>query len=242
MAEALDKAGILWPRVSDAFPGRGRAVVQGVHWAFAPCVPAVVIQAADAEGLLAGAQALAALPEDRLTAGIREAKMALFHQYHLGGRPASNTGFAFATEPKTGRAPQPFAIQFPGEKPPPADQVKPPEPPVRLARAVPATLTPKELITYMLDGEKWIEAGTHGSLRPDLRFSQAQLAVLDVKAPGKVQVTYEGTFRYSDRPPRSQAQWEDILALRAKIVPAERRPMEVEVLCGGKLLGKLAPA
>jgi hypothetical protein len=170
--------------------------------------------------------------------------MALFRQCHVGSEPTGDNDLSFVSRgPKAGHAPQPFAIQFPGEKPLPADQVKPPEPPVRAARAVPATLTPKELVTYMLDGEKWIEAGTHGSLLPDLRFSQAQLAVLDVKTPGKVKVTYEGAFRYSDRPPKTQAQWEDILALRAKIVPAERRPMEVEVLCGGlpRMLGKLTP-
>ena len=36
MAQSLAKAGMLWPQVSGTYPGKGRAVVQAVSWAFAP--------------------------------------------------------------------------------------------------------------------------------------------------------------------------------------------------------------
>ena len=49
-------------------------------------------------------------------------------------------------------------------------------------------------------------------------------------------------FRYSDRKPCWQAQWEDLLALREKRVPSVRRPIEFEVRLGGKTVGKLVPS
>jgi hypothetical protein len=78
-------------------------------------------------------------------------------------------------------------------------------------------------------------------LVPDLRFSEAVGLVGDVKAAGKKKITATGVFRYSDRQPCWQAQWEDLLALREKVVPSERRPMEFEVQLGGKTVGKLVP-
>ncbi len=48
-------------------------------------------------------------------------------------------------------------------------------------------------------------------------------------------------FRYSDRKPCWQAQWEDIINLREQIVPKERRPLEFEVQQAGKMAGKLVP-
>ncbi|MCY3019765.1 MAG: hypothetical protein NTW87_12145, partial [Planctomycetota bacterium] len=243
MAEALDASGILWPEVSDAFPGKGRAVVQGVHWAFAPRVPALVIQAMDAEGLMAGAEALAKLPDDRLTPGIESVKTALWRQYHVGGRPDMPAGGALtANGLKTSHAPRPFAINFMGQTPPPPDQVKPPAPPVRAASPVPGVFEAKEYVTYMRDGGKFIEAGTASVLVADLRFSEALMLIADVKEAGKTRLVAEGFFRYSDRSPRSQAQWEDVLAICEKVVPKERRPMEIEVQIGGKAVGKLAPA
>jgi hypothetical protein len=51
MAESLDRLGALWPEVSEAFPGKGRGLVQLVHWAFSPRTPAVVLQADSIDGL-----------------------------------------------------------------------------------------------------------------------------------------------------------------------------------------------
>ena len=78
-------------------------------------------------------------------------------------------------------------------------------------------------------------------LVPDLRFSEAVQLVADVKAADKKKIVATGVFRYSDRKPCWQAQWEDLLALRDKLVPSERRPMEFEVRIGGKTVGKLLP-
>jgi hypothetical protein len=87
MADALGSAGILWPEVSETFPGSGRAVVQGVPWAFAPRTTAILLQAADMPGLIAAAESLSNLPEDLLTPTIRAARNRLWRQYHVGGEP-----------------------------------------------------------------------------------------------------------------------------------------------------------
>lgn len=243
LAEALDTTGILWPQVSAAFPGAGRAVVQGVHWAFAPRVPALVIQAADADGLLAAADALARLPDDRLTPGIEAAKTALWRQYHVGGKPDMPAGAGLtANGLKTSHAPKPFAINLMGQTPPTPEQVKPPAPPERLANPAPGVFEPAQYITYMRAGGGFIEAGTASMLVADLRFSEALMLIADVKDAGRTRLVAQGLFRYSDRPPRSQAQWEDVLAIYEKVVPKERRPMEIEIQIGGKPVGKLVPA
>src|SRR5206468_1253892 len=67
MVGALDADGLLWPQVSESFPGAGRAVVQAIPWAFGARTTTLVIQAADVPGLLGGAESLAHLPEDRIT-------------------------------------------------------------------------------------------------------------------------------------------------------------------------------
>ena len=90
--------------------------------------------------------------------------------------------------------------------------------------------------------DKYVETATADFLVPDLRFSQAVQLIGDVKAAGKMKITATGVFRYSDRKPCWQAQWEDIIELREKLVPNERRPMEFEVRVGGKTVGKLLPA
>lgn len=245
MAEQLDKAGLLWPQLTGDFPGKGGAVIQTIAWAFFPRQTTVVIQARDAEGLLAGAGALADPPADLLTGGILAAGDALRRRQAVGGAPAAAAApgeYASSARNRESR-PQPFRIEFPGDRPPTPEDVRAPEPPVRPARPVPGVLTPKELVTWMLDSDgRWIEAGTASVLCQDLRFSQAQLAILDVKEPVKLKVVYDGQFRYSDREPRSQPQWESILAIRKKVVPPERRPMAVEVqLLSGKAIGRLVP-
>jgi len=243
MAESLAGAGMLWPQVSPTFPGKGRAVVQAVPWAFAPRTTALVIQAADAEGLLAGVQALVNLPDDRLTPGITAAKAALWRQYHIGGKPAAPPGSGLtANGLATGRAPRPFAIAFPSGKPPTADQVKHAEPSVNPAFPVPGTFAAKQLVLYYRFGDEFIETATAEFLMSDLRFSQALKLVAEVKTAAKMKVTATGVFRYSDRKPCWQAQWEDIIKLRDALVPHVRRPMAIEVQLGGQTLGKLTPS
>ena len=242
MAQSLAAGGMLWPQVSEAYPGKGRAVVQAVPWAFAPRMTTVVIQAADVEGLLAGAQSLAKLPEDRITPAIAETKAALWRQFHIGGKPAAaKTDGLTAQGLSTKQAPQPFTMAFPGEKPLPADQVKHPAPAVHSVHSVPGVFLPKQWVLHYKVGDAYVETATADMLVPDLRFSGAVGLVGDVKAAGKKKITATGVFRYSDRKPCWQAQWEDLLTLREKVVPSGRRPMEFEVQVGGKTVGKLVP-
>ncbi len=244
MAEAIDSAGVLWPQVSAAFPGNGHAIVQAVPWAFGPRTTTLVIQAADETGLLAGAESLAKLPEDRITPSLVAAKAALWREYHIGGQPEQNaSGELTAKGIKTGQAPEPFALKFVGnEKPLPADQVKHPGPVVHASTPIPATFTPTQCVTYYRDGDKYIETVNVGMLMPDLRFSQALMLPVEAKQAGKVDINVHGVFRYSDREPCSQPQWEEILSLRAKLVPKERKPVEMLVQIDGKPAGKLVAA
>ena len=243
MAETLGKLGMLWPEVGEAFPGKGRAVVQAVPWAFAPRQTTLVIQAADIEGLNAGAQALASRPEDRLTPAITTAKAALWQQYHIGGKPTSPKAEGLTAKGLAMKqSPLPLAISFPGDKPLPAEQVKHPVPTDKPAYPVPGTFLPKQFVVHCKVDDKYVETATADFLVPDLRFSQAVQLIGDVKAAGKMKITATGVFRYSDRKPCWQAQWEDIIELREKLVPNERRPMEFEVRVGGKTVGKLLPA
>ena len=242
MAQSLAKEGMLWPQVSGTYPGKGRAVVQAVQWAFAPRATTVVIQAADMDGLMAGAKELAKLPEDRISPSISATKAALWSQFHIGGKPASAavsglTANGLAVRP----SPQPFAMAFPSEKSLAAEQVKRPVPAVNQTYPVPGVFLPKQWVLQYKVGDAYVETATADVLVPDLRFSEAVQLLADVKATGKVKITATGVFRYSDRKPCWQAQWEDLLALRDKLVPSERRPMEFEVRIGGKTVGKLLP-
>ena len=242
MAQTLATAGMLWPQVSGAYPGNGRAVVQAVPWAFAPRATTLVIQAADLTGLMAGAQSLAKLPADRITPAIAETKAALWRQFHIGGKPASaKTDGLSAQGLAVRQSPKPFAIAFPGEKPLPADQVKHPAPAAKPAHPVPGEFLPKQWVLHYKAGDAYVETATADMLVPDLRFSEAVQLVGDVKAAGKKKIVATGVFRYSDRKPCWQAQWEDLLALRDQLVPSERRPMEFDVQVGGKTVGKLVP-
>jgi len=243
VAEKAQEAGLIWPAADTAFPGHGKAVVHGVRWMLAPRVDAIVIQAADLEGLMAGATAMAGLPEDHLTPGIETARAELWRQRYVGGRPVRPQARGLTSDGlRTGRAPRLFAIQFVDARPPAADQVRPPAPRVRAATALPAVFGPKQFLSYMPDGPNWVEAGTAGFLVPDLRFSPGILLVAQAKQAGKTKVTARGVFRYSDRRPCWQAQWEDVIELREKRVPKERRPLEIEVFVGGKTVGVLTPS
>jgi hypothetical protein len=243
VAESAADAGLLWPAADAAFPGAGKAVVHGVRWMLGPRVDAIVIQAADAAGLLAGAAAMANLPEDRLTPGIEAARAELWRERGIGGRPARPAVEGLTSQGlKAGRSPSPLAVQFPDARPPSADAVRPPAKTVRAATAVPAAFGPKQFVSFMPDGDKWVEAGTADMLIPDLRFSAGILLVVEAKQGGKMKVVARGLFRYSDAKPCWQAQWEDIIDLGEKLVPKERRPMAIDVLVGGKPAGRLVPS
>lgn len=243
MSAQLQQLGALWPEVSEAFPGKGRAVVQMVHWAFGPKSPALLIQASDVEGLTTGAAALADLPEDVFTQSVRTARTSLWSQYHVGSRPAP-TGPERATSwgLRTRDAPNPFAVTFRGAEPLPPEKVSRRAAPVREAAPVPGVIRPWLYVPYARDGDTFYETSTASTLLTDLRFSDGVLLVVDVRKAGKTSVSADGVFRYSDRSPRTQAQWESVLALHRKVVPRERRAMEIEVRLGGQVIGKLAPA
>jgi hypothetical protein len=244
MAESLEAAGLLWPRVSSVFPGPGRAVIHGIHWAFAPRVNAVVIQAWDEQGLVTGVEALAALPEDFLSASVEGARTKLWLERRVGGplaRPGteglSRNGVQFAREPNS------FRMEFPDEKPPTAEQARSmahrrTEP---QAIAIPASVDPRKGVTpfYRDDAGRLIETATAEFLVPDMRFHDALRVVVDVKQAGATKVTLSGLFRTSDRQPKSQAQWEDVLKLYGEIVPKQRGPIEVDVQVGGRSAGRL---
>jgi hypothetical protein len=48
-------------------------------------------------------------------------------------------------------------------------------------------------------------------------------------------------FRYSDRKPRSAAQWEAVLKLYNQLVKRKREPMAIEASLDGQPLGQLVP-
>jgi hypothetical protein len=242
MANALHNAGILWPQVSAAYPGPGRAVVQAVPWAFGPRVPALVVQAADLDGLRAAVAALGKLPADRLTPGIQAAKAALWREYHVGGTPEMpKLGKLTARGITVAAAAQPFTQAFPAALPPTPDALKPLPPIVHAAIAIPAVFTSEKYVIYQRDGNGYIETATVGFLMPDMRFSDAQAVFIDVPAAGNTRVTVDGLFRYNEKKPMWQAQWEDILDLRDRLIPKDRLPMRFDVLLDGKLIGTLTP-
>ena len=244
MAESLDKSGLLWPEVSPAFPGQGRAVLQLVQWAFNPRTPALVIQATDIPGLMAGAESLTKLPQDHLTPAITAAKSALFQQYAIAPAPAqpraaalTSTGLTFTS------APAPFTINFMGANPIAPQDIQPPTPVERKPVATPALVQPPSFIPQLLYRGQYIEASTPGgNWKSDARFWDAVILPLDVTRAGPTEVVASGVFRYSDRLPGTQAQWEGVLAIYNQVVPKERRPMEFEVRLGDKTIGHLVPS
>ncbi len=245
MAGSLDEAGILWPRVSAAFPGSGKALVQVVPWAFAPRTDTLVIQAVDAAGLAAGVQALTAGPKPEMGTAMAAVTRQLWAELGVGAPAAGQTAAWKKLKPMRAevvRSPQPFAIHFPTGEPQTAEQVKHPVLTANKAVPVPAVFEPKQFVLHYRIGEDWVETATVDFLMPDLRFSQAVMVVADVKQAGRVKVVADGVFRYADRMPCWQAQWEDIIRLRARLVPQQRRPVEFDVLVNGRPAGKLTAA
>jgi hypothetical protein len=264
MAEKLDSLGMLWPQVSDAFPGPGRATVQSVQWAFGPRVDALVIQASDIGGLTAGAKSLRNLPPDHLSAGVEQARKCLWQEFRIGSRrPRPHAAGLTSDGLSTRRAPRPFAIKFRGPQPPREDQVVRPPRKSHPAYPVPGVIEPKQYVPFVRRthptrpasttdvapgkatttdaADEFYESSTASVLLRDLRFSDAVLIVIDARRPGKMQIAADGQFRYSDGRPRSQPQWEDVLAVYNAVVRRSRKPMSIEVRRGGKMIGQLEP-
>ena len=251
MVGHLDKIGVLWPEVSAAFPGPGKAIAYTVPWAFGPHAPALVVRAWDIEGLKAFADSLGmgAWVGDWLGTRTQVAREALFTDLSVKGetgrlfrspQPEMRTPGTTSQGLRTHHGPKPFEIRFLDKKPITEDQIVRPAAKAREAVAVPGTIEPKQYVPQLRRGDAYEDAWSPGGDWPkDLRFADAMLLVIDVKQPGKTAIVAEGSFRYSDRKPRSQANWEDILELREKIVPKERRPMEFEVVLDGKPIGHL---
>jgi len=244
MAEHLARVGALWPEATAQFPGPGRAIVHAVAQAFHPERTAIVVQAADAAGLLAGVQALTRLPDDWLGESVAEARTRLLRELHIDGSPASvSRWWLSARGLKTSQAPQPFAFRFQGAKPPTADAVQPPQPiahkPITIPAVVPAELFLPQVRLAGAYEDAWSPGKTW---KADLRFADATLLVIEVPKAGPTPITVEGTFRTSERRPRTQALWEDLLALRDTLVPRTRRPMAIDVLIDGKPAGRLEPS
>jgi hypothetical protein len=242
-AETLAGAGILWPDVTAGFPGAGRAVVEAVPWAFAPRTTTIVIRAEDVPGLMKAAAALAKLPADRLTPRIESVRAELWRQHYVGPRPAPLAEKGLSADGlQTAQAPRPFAIDLAGAGPPAAGEVSPPARPAVAAVALPATFEPKQFVVYVRDRDAYVESATAGFLVPDTRFHDAIQLAVEVKEPGKHKVRISGVFRYSDRKPCWQAQWEDLIELREKLVPKERRPLTFEARLDGKPAAELKPS
>ncbi len=230
MVEAFADTGALWPEA-----GSGLAVVQGLAWAFGPRNSAVVISATDEAGLKAAADRLTTLPDDFLTASVRDARAALFSELHIGGVPPQPavTDLTANTLVVAVR-PEPFRISFEGTpKPYPAD--RDPEPRVVSNKVVslPAMARPADVRAKVRSGEGYVSAFVFGMER-DLRFSDALSLEVDVAKAGPCEIGFDGVFRYSDRAPCTAPQWENILAIRAKYLKPERRPPTVAVLVDGK--------
>lgn len=241
MAEKLDAQGMLWPSANTAFPGPGRATVQVVKSAFLLGVDAIIIQASDVKGLLAGVQALANPPADWLEPGVAQTRRQLLSEFGID--PQSDKVDTRGLTPRglvAGKAPKPLAITFGDAQPPTLAEVKPFVPTVAVAQAIPAVFEPKDAVTYYnIDGSYERCWSPGGNWQGDLRFSDALKLTVDAKDGGTFNVAIDGIFRYNDRQPRSQAQWEDVLAVYNKTVKKTRQPMTFEVWVDGKLAGTL---
>ncbi|HUT32740.1 MAG TPA: hypothetical protein VNE39_04595 [Planctomycetota bacterium] len=251
MADHLAKVGVLWPQASATFPGPGRAIVHCIPQAFHPEKSAVVIQGSDMAGLMAGVEALRRPADDWLGASVASARDALFREFHVGGEPEQVTDVRKGIWPFSGSGltsrgltvrhdPKPFAIKFLGSKPPAENEIPPIPPFAHKPLDAPATIECKDFTPQLRTAKGYEDAWTPGkNWKADLRFADAILLVVDVKKAGKTALIAEGLFRYSDRRPRTQANWEDILALRDTLVPRERRPMYFEAMLDGKPMGRL---
>ena len=236
LADAYNDAGTLWPT-----PLPGMAVVQGVAWAFGPRSSAVVISATDEAGLKAAADRLTDLPDDFLTASVRDTRALLFRELHIGGAPVvSKATDLTAARLSAESRPDPFRISFEGTpKPYPSDMLPEPRAFSNKVVSVPGMARPSDLRAKVRCGEGYVSAFVYGA-EGDFRFSDAISVEVDVAKAGSFEVGLDGRFRYNDRAPCTAPQWENILAIRARYYTPERRPPTVAVLVDGEPAATLA--
>lgn len=202
----------------------------------------------DIEGMLGLARAIETMhkigPRDDWVAdSVERGRASLFLTQGLAHEEWPDLGYDTRQDVEATRlAAKPFRMRFPDKTPIPEAEARTPPAAAPEPITVPAAVEPERFIPQLLTAKGYVEAWTPGKKWPaDLRFADATLLVIDVRKPGKTAVVAEGTFRYSDRRPRSQASWEDLLALRDRIVPKERRPMAFEVLLDDRPAGRLDP-
>jgi hypothetical protein len=248
MAEQLQSMGVLWPELSAAFPGEGRAVVQLVHDVFDPDRDAIVISAVDVGGLKAGIGSLADLPDDWIGASVSQARTALMQQWNIHGAvPAAEPGIGLTAKGLVqSDGARPFSMAIAGDKKPPTpDQVKPaPQEHTYDYHPIPREVAfKKEAYAEQRSDDGWVNASPgHGAtMYPDLRFMEAIAVPVKVDKPGKYEIKVTGVFRYSDRQPRSQPSWEEVLELYEQVVKDPRQPMYWELQVNKVPVGKLIP-
>jgi hypothetical protein len=238
LAERLEKIGTVWPQVTAAFPGPGKATVQIVKSAFNYGLDALIIQAVDCAGLQAGASALTHLPADWANPSVAHARETLLAQFGIGTAPAPiiKTKGLTAAGARASLQPQPLALLFGTILPPTVAEVKPSVPAVQQAQAVPGTFKPQQLLAqYLLDG-KFVE--TVQPLKGDCRFFDGLSLKVAVPEASPYTFAVEGVFRYADREPESQGSWDAQMALW-NALPKKREPMALHVYVDGALAGSL---
>jgi len=245
LAERLGEVGMLWPEVSAAFPGSGKSVVQLINDAFDPRHDAIVIQAIDVDGLKAGVEVLFDPPDDWVGTSVSKARLALMQQWGIHSTPdhadideqaLSADGLMQAS------APQPFSFKIVGQQPKPIEDVTPAPSESGYAYVkAPVRFDIRKQTYAMTRLRNTFFPNIGGPGNSDLRFTEATLLPVEVAEGGEIPIVVDGVFRYSDRHPRSQGSWENILALRDEIVPRLRKPLHFTVLLDGKEIGKLTP-
>ncbi len=241
MSASLDEKGMLWPKVSVAFPGAGRATVQIVKSAFSAGVDTLVIQASDAAGLKAGAASLSDLPVDWVGTGVAKARAQLLEQFGIGvkGLPVVDVDGLTAKGLSKGEAPQPLVIKFGKARPPTPEQVAAElaaavKPVVKPGLPIPGPIKPNQFKAFYL-----IDSNLVATILPlpgDCRFFDALACAVEVAEAGTYKLTIKGTFRFNDKPPKGQGGWETVMAAY-NAIPKKREPMNFEVFVDGKLVG-----
>jgi hypothetical protein len=140
---------------------------------------------------------------------------------------------------------KPFSMAIVKGTPPTPDQVKrAPATHTYDFQPIPRELDfKKEVYAEQRSDDGWVNASPgHGAtMYPDLRFMEAIAVPVTVARPGTYRLKAAGVFRYSDRQPRSQSSWEEILKLYEQVVKDPRRPMYWEIQVDDKSVDKLVP-
>ena len=242
MSASLDDKGLLWPKVSSAFPGNGRATMQIVKSAFSAGVDTLVIQASDIAGLKAGAASLSDLPADWVGTGVARARSQLLEQFGIGVTGVSVVDMAGLTAKglTQGKDAQPLAIRFGSSRPPTPEQVasefaamKPIEP---SGLPLPGLIKTSQFKPFYL-----IDSNLVATILPlpgDCRFFDALACPVVVAEAGPYKVAIKGTFRFNEHPPKGQGGWETVMAAY-NAIPKKRLPMTFEVFVDGQSAGQV---